>query len=122
TALAERIDEAFRAVNAGLLAIAVVTLIVAALGVANAMVTTVSERTIEIGVLKAIGAADEDVHRLVVVQAALLGVTGGVLGVVLGVAAALLSALVVRDVAVRSFVPAVDGWLVGGALVVAIAV
>ena len=122
TALAQTIDDAFRAVNAGLLAIAVVTLLIAALGIANAMVTTVSERTLEIGVLKAIGAADEDVHRLVLAQAALLGAIGGISGVVLGVAAAVLSALVIRDVAVRSFMPVVDGPLVGAALGVAIAV
>ena len=122
TALTQTIDEAFRAINAGLLAIAIIALVIAALGVANAMVTTVSERTVEIGVLKALGASDEDVHRLVLAQAALLGVIGGVLGMVFGAAATLVSAVVIRDVASRTFTPVVDVPLVLGALAVAVVV
>ncbi len=122
TALAQTIDDALRAVNAGLLAIAVIALVIAALGVANAMVTTVSERTAEIGVLKAIGATDEDVARLVLAQAAILGGLGGLIGIVLGNGLTLLAALAVRNIAARAFTPVIDAPLLGVALAVSVAV
>ena len=63
-----------------LTAIGVIALLVAALGIANAMLAAVRERRREIGVLKAIGARDRDVLRIFVVEAAVLGFVGGALG------------------------------------------
>jgi ABC-type antimicrobial peptide transport system permease subunit len=58
--------------------------VLAGLGVLNALVTTISERTAEIGVLKALGATDADIARLVIAEALVLGAIGGVCGVALG--------------------------------------
>ncbi len=63
-----------------------IALIVAALGITNAMLAAVRERRREIGVLKAIGSRDRDVRRVFLVEAAALGFVGGVLGAVAGVA------------------------------------
>jgi putative ABC transport system permease protein len=67
-----------------LTAIGIIALLVAALGIANAMLAAVRERRREIGVLKAIGARDRDVLRIFVVEAAVLGFVGGALGAVGG--------------------------------------
>lgn len=60
-----------------------VALLVAVLGIVNTMVMNVSERTREIGVLKALGATDWQVRALFVSEAALLGLGGGLVGVLL---------------------------------------
>ncbi|HSS94060.1 MAG TPA: ATP-binding cassette domain-containing protein [Candidatus Dormibacteraeota bacterium] len=63
-----------------LLALAVVALLLACLGIANTMYSAVLERTKEIGVLKALGARSHDVLLLFVAEAALIGVAGGLIG------------------------------------------
>ncbi len=59
-------------------------LAVATLGIVNTLVMAILERRREIGVLKALGAADGDVKQLFFVEAGVMGLSGGVLGVLLG--------------------------------------
>jgi ABC-type antimicrobial peptide transport system permease subunit len=71
-----------------LTAIGSIGFLIAALGIANALMAAVRERRREIGVLKAIGARDRDVRRIFLVEASLLGLAGGVLGTVAGLGVA----------------------------------
>jgi putative ABC transport system permease protein len=59
-------------------------LAVATLGIVNTLVMAILERRREIGVLKALGAADGDVKQLFFVEAGVMGLAGGGLGVLLG--------------------------------------
>lgn len=59
-------------------------LLVAALGVANTMMMAIYERTREIGVLKALGAAPGEIRALFTVEAAMIGLIGGVFGLIFG--------------------------------------
>src|SRR5271170_3281568 len=59
-------------------------LTVASLGIVNTLVMAILERRREIGILKALGAADRDVRRLFFVEAGAMGLLGGVLGVGMG--------------------------------------
>ncbi len=59
-------------------------LAVATLGIVNTLVMAILERRREIGVLKALGAADSDVQQLFFVEAGVMGLGGGVLGVFFG--------------------------------------
>jgi len=59
-------------------------LAVATLGIINTLVMAVLERRREIGVLKALGAADSDVKQLFFVEAGVIGLFGGIIGVFLG--------------------------------------
>jgi putative ABC transport system permease protein len=68
-------------------ALAIVAVIVAALGIVNTLTMGVLERIREIGVLRAIGMTRRQVMRMVVVEATILGIVGVVLGSVAGVAA-----------------------------------
>jgi putative ABC transport system permease protein len=59
-------------------------LAVATLGIINTLVMAILERRREIGVLKALGAADRDVKQLFFVEAGVMGLLGGILGTLLG--------------------------------------
>lgn len=59
-------------------------LTVASLGIINTLVMAILERRREIGILKALGAADRDVRRLFFAEAGAMGLVGGVLGVAIG--------------------------------------
>jgi ABC-type antimicrobial peptide transport system permease subunit len=67
-----------------LASIAAISLVVGGIGIMNMMLTTVTERTKEIGLRKAIGAKREDISRQFLAEAIALTLTGGVVGVVIG--------------------------------------
>ena len=68
--------------------IAGISLVVGGLGIMNAMVTSVMERTREIGLYKAIGASNQKVLTIFLLEAGFIGLIGGIIGVLLGLAGA----------------------------------
>ncbi len=84
-ALQETKSETINTMSAFLIAIAAVSLLVGAIGVANTMFTSVLEKTKEIGIMKAIGARNDDILRIFIFNAGLIGLIGGILGVFLGI-------------------------------------
>ncbi len=65
--------------------IALVTLLVGSVGIITTMYTSVTERTREIGIMKAIGARDRNVLALFLAEAAIIGIIGASIGLVVGV-------------------------------------
>lgn len=65
--------------------IAAISLVVGSIGIANIMIVSVTERTREIGIMKAIGARKRDIVQLFLVESVILGAIGAFFGVAFGV-------------------------------------
>lgn len=83
-AMLDAFDRVLAAITWGLGAIAAISLFVGGIGILTTMWIAVSERTGEIGLLKAIGSTDGQVHRVFLVEAALLSGVGGAGGLLFG--------------------------------------
>ncbi|MGS0765208.1 ABC transporter permease [Syntrophomonas curvata] len=83
TDMLESMKKTSRAMQAILGGIGAVSLLVAAIGIANTMIMSIYERTKEIGIIKVLGADIADIRRLFLLEAGLLGLGGGILGLTL---------------------------------------
>jgi putative ABC transport system permease protein len=102
-------------------------LAVASLGIINTLVMAILERRREIGVLKALGAADRDVRQLFFAEAGVMGLAGGLFGVLLGwgIGRAIQLATMIylkRQGVIPPNIWSVPWWLVLGAIGFALAV
>jgi macrolide transport system ATP-binding/permease protein len=78
------LEETTKTMSLLLGSIAAISLLVGGIGIMNIMLVSVTERTREIGLRKAIGANNRDIMSQFLIEAALMSFVGGVLGVLLG--------------------------------------
>jgi putative ABC transport system permease protein len=109
-------DGIFRALTAALAGIASISLLVAGVLIMNVMLVAVSQRTREVGLLKALGANRRQVTRLFLTEAVILALFGAIAGTAIGYAAVALMKALYPDL---DFTPPL--WAVGGAFAIAAA-
>nr|WP_304364362.1 ABC transporter permease [Methanosarcina sp. KYL-1] len=71
-----------------LVAVALISLLVGSIGIMNIMLVTVTERTREIGIMKALGYSGADILLLFLIESVILSLFGGLLGVGVGIGGA----------------------------------
>ncbi|MBK8622822.1 MAG: ABC transporter permease [Saprospiraceae bacterium] len=86
----------------GTIVIAMLTLLGASIGLMNIMLVTVTERTKEIGIRKAIGASRTVILRQFLIEAVIICLIGGVVGTILGIGFGAIVTIVVKG---RFFIP-----------------
>lgn len=123
----EEIKQTFLIMDALLGAVGTIALIVAALGIINTMVTSILERTREIGVMKAVGGSETDIRWIFFSEAATIGFIGGAFGLALGWAVTRIANAVANHYLRPQGVPEVDlfympVWLIAGALAFSVGV
>jgi putative ABC transport system permease protein len=92
TELMARIQGITGTMTSLLSAVAVISLLVGGIGIMNIMLVSVTERTREIGIRKAIGATPADIRLQFLIESAVLSLAGGIIGIFMGVGGALLLA------------------------------
>lgn len=110
------LDRVLRAIGAGVVAIAAISLLVGAVGVLTVVWIAVGERTNEIGLLRALGATTGDVFRIFLLESAVLAGLGGAAGLAAGLALARGIGWLAPALAVEAPMAAVIAALAGSAL------
>ena len=108
---AQDIQNLSRSTNVMLIAVASISLIVGGIGVMNIMLVSVTERTREIGLKKALGANKKRILAQFLTEATVLSMLGGLLGVIVGI-------ILANVIAKVAFVPV---SISGGAIAIAVA-
>ena len=113
----DSLNQILNLVTAFVVGIAGISLIVGGVGIMNTMYTSVLERRKEIGIMKSVGARNEDILSIFMFESGILGFFGGLIGVVIGLGLAYLVQIVGTAVAGSGFIQAtINPWVVGGAL------
>lgn len=97
---ADQLMTVYRSITAGIfglmIGVTILSLLVGGIGIMNIMMVSVSERTREIGIRKAIGARKKDILGQFLVEAITLSSVGGVIGMVLGFILAAIVSFVIK--------------------------
>ena len=97
--------------------IAAVSLLVGGIGIMNIMLVSVTERTREIGIRKAVGAKRRHILIQFLIEAIVLSLTGGLVGILIGISGTLLAANMMQDLQPRISIATI-GWATGFSIVV----
>jgi len=90
SSIEDTMEQMLGMVSALLAGIASIALVVGGIGIMNMMLTTVTERTVEIGLKKALGAIPWQIQAQFLIESFLLSIIGGALGILLGLSLSLI--------------------------------
>lgn len=110
--LAEKAMNTFSLLTLSAMVIGFITLIGAAIGLMNIMLVSVSERTKEVGLIKAIGGKSKLVRRQFLIEAIIISLLGAVFGIILGVMVGNLFSMVLNTGFVVPW-----NWVFGGIII-----
>lgn len=97
--LLTKVHELVLAIGVFVLGAAAISLLVGAVGIANVMLVSITERTKEIGIRRAVGARRAEIMKQFVIESTVLAGMGGLCGVVVGVGMTLLAAALIPHLA-----------------------
>jgi putative ABC transport system permease protein len=98
----EQVNTMMDTLNIAISVIAAISLLVGGVGVMNIMLVSVTERTREIGVRKALGAPDSAIRAQFIVESMIICSVGGILGIILGTGLGSLGGMLLKHAAVPS--------------------
>jgi len=103
-------------VQAVVIGLASISLLVGGIGIMNTMYMSVTERTQEIGVMKAVGARKKQIKTVFLIESGLIGVLGGLMGVVFGIVLSEVGIYIINRYVEIGFVSTYSPTLIGGTL------
>lgn len=109
-------DSVFKVLTSFTSAVAAISIIVGGVGIMNIMLVSVTERTREIGIRKAVGATNQQILSQFLIESLMMSIVGGVLGVIFGYSLAYLGGTFL------GFMPGITLGIVGIALGVSLLV
>ena len=104
--------------NVVLIGVAAFALVVGGIGIMNIMLASVTERTKEIGIRRALGAKRKHITVQFLIETTVISLTGGLIGIGCGVGGALLIPILVGFFSASSFPTAIAPWSVIGSFIV----
>ena len=111
--LAERLGEMTGYLRAGGIVIGIITLLSASIGLMNIMLVSVTERTREIGVRKALGATPAKIKQQFLIEAVVICQMGGIMGIILGIIIGNLVSMAIGTGFVIPWVWIIAGFIIG---------
>lgn len=117
----KQVQQQMRTIQFVLGGIGAVSLIVAAIGIANTMMMSIYERTKEIGILKVLGCGLEDVRRMFLIEAGFIGFSGGAAGLILSGGISVVINILAKNSSYEN-ISHIPIWLVAVSLIFAVVV
>ena len=99
----ERVNTVTGIITALLVSVAAISLVVGGIGIMNIMLVSVTERTREIGLRKAIGATDNNILAQFLTEAVMLTFAGGIAGIIVGTGLSFIGSLVLSKFVARDW-------------------
>ena len=112
---AERLNKMFNFIMVG---IASFSLVVGGIGIMNIMLATVTERTREIGIRRALGAKRRHITLQFLIETTVISLSGGLIGIMIGTGAAKLLPWIVERISQQRYPTSIADWSVIGSFVV----
>ena len=113
----ETVNSVLTGVQTFIVMIALISIIVGAIGIINTMTTAVLERRREIGAMKAIGATNNQIFTIFLIESGLLGLVGGLFGVILGIGVGYAGTSALNSFIGTDTKPAIDIILISASLI-----
>lgn len=100
-------------IQAFIVIVASISIFIGAIGIVNTMTTSVLERKTDIGVMKSIGARNEDIFLQFFIEASLLGLVGGIVGAIFGTLIGVMGTMGINSFLGSELSPNIDIMLIG---------
>jgi putative ABC transport system permease protein len=110
--IAESLQNNLGFLEKGIIGVALITLLASSIGLMNIMLVAVTERTKEIGLIKALGGTSQDIRNQFIAESIIISLLGAFWGIVIGILLGNLIGLILKSGLVLLW-----GWIFGGILV-----